>query len=255
MMKNKPIALITGATSGIGLACAKRLAKDYHLIICGRRKARLIALADELSEQTTLQCLSFNICDVNEVDAAVASLATEWQKISVLINNAGNAFGLSPMQDGDLRDWENMLDTNVKGLLYMTHAVLPLLLQSQPASIINLGSVAGKSVYPAGNVYCASKFAVDALTQGLRIDLVDTDIRICSVNPGLVETEFSEVRFKGDKARAKTVYEGIEPLHAEDIANIISFVLSQPSHVNISDLTVYPSRQATPTIVARNSEK
>lgn len=247
----KPIALITGATSGIGEATARLLAEKYALIICGRRSDRLEKLAQELNTDVHVQ--SFDVRDRAAVENVLSSLPSEWQDIHVLINNAGNAHGLSKIQDGDIDDWEAMIDINVKGLLYISRAILPGMVERNAGHIINIGSVAGVEVYPNGNVYCASKHAVDAITKGMRMDLNGTNIRVCSIDPGLVETEFSEVRFKGDTDRAKSVYEGFSPLRAEDIAETIEFVLNRPSHVNIADLLIFPTAQASSTIVDKKS--
>ncbi len=245
----KPIALITGATSGIGLATARILFKEYSLILCGRRSERLAKLKSELP--TDVVTLPFDIRDKKAVFDAIENLPEEWKNIEVLVNNAGNAHGLSKIQDGDLDDWDAMMDINVKGLLYVSKAVLPGMIERKSGQIINIGSVAGIEVYPNGNVYCASKHAVDAITKGMRLDLNGSGIRVCSINPGLVETEFSEVRFKGDKERAASVYKGFEALQAQDIAETIAFVLSRPPHVNIADLLIFPTAQASSTIVSR----
>ncbi len=245
----KPIALITGATSGIGEATARLLAKNYSLIICGRRTDRLEQLKNEL--ETDVLTLSFDVRNREEVFSTLDSLPENWTSVQVLINNAGNAHGLSKIQDGDVDDWDAMIDINVKGLLYVTKSILPGMVKRNSGHIINIGSIAGVEVYLNGNVYCASKHAVDAITKGMRMDLNGTNIRVCSIDPGLVETEFSEVRFKGDTDRAKSVYEGFEPLKAIDIAETIEFVLSRPQHVNIADLLIFPTAQASSTIVDR----
>lgn len=242
-----PIALITGATSGIGEATARLLASKYALILCGRRSERLEKLKSELP--TDVHTLTFDVRDNAAVSKAITSLPADWSSIDVLVNNAGNAHGLSPIQDGDITDWDAMIDINVKGLLYVSKAVIPGMISRGKGDIINLGSIAGLEVYPNGNVYCASKHAVDAITKGMRLDLNGKGIRVCSIDPGLVETEFSEVRFKGDKERAAKVYQGFAPLSAQDIAETIAFVLSRPRHVNIADLLIFPSAQASSTIV------
>ncbi|NNL03490.1 MAG: SDR family NAD(P)-dependent oxidoreductase [Eudoraea sp.] len=243
-------AFITGATSGIGKATAELFAsKDIRLIICGRRKERLKELKKQLEPLTDVCTLNFDVRDKETVSSAIESLPKEFRHIDILINNAGNAHGLDPIEKGSLEDWDAMLDINVKGLLYVSRAILPQMVERNSGHIINIGSTAGKEVYPRGNVYCASKHAVDAINQGMRIDLNTYGIRVGAVNPGLVETEFSNVRFKGDANRAKTVYKGFQPLKPEDIANIIYFVISQPSHVNIADLVVMPTAQASSTIV------
>ncbi len=195
--------------------------------------------------------LSFDVRDKKAVFDSIENLPEQWTKIDVLINNAGNAHGLSKIQEGDIDDWDAMMDINVKGLLYVSKAVLPGMVERKSGQIINIGSVAGIEVYPNGNVYCASKHAVDAITKGMRLDLNGLGIRVCSINPGLVETEFSEVRFKGDKERAASVYQGFDALQAQDIAETIAFVLSRPAHVNIADLLIFPTAQASSTIVSR----
>lgn len=246
--------LLTGATSGIGEATARLLAKNkYRLILCGRREDRLAKLKKELSAETATTTLSFDVRDLNAVHAAVHSLPADWSEIDVLINNAGNAHGLAPVQSGDVEDWDAMIDINVKGLLYVSREVIPGMTARKSGHIVNIGSIAGKEVYPNGNVYCASKFAVDALTQGMRIDLNPFGIKVTSVNPGLVETEFSLVRFKGDAEKAAAVYKGIEPLTGHDIADVILYALSGPKHVVLADITVFPIVQASATVVHRDS--
>ncbi len=247
------IAFVTGATSGIGEATARLLAKnDYDLILCGRREERLSRLKSELSGAVRIHTLSFDVRDRKAVHEAVDSLPAEWQQINVLVNNAGNAHGVAPLQDGNEDDWDAMIDINVKGLLYVTKAILPLMQKQQQGHIVNIGSIAGKEVYPNGNVYCASKHAVDAINQGLRIDLNGTSIRVSAINPGLVETEFSMVRFKGDEERASKVYTGMKALQAEDIADNILYIITRPPHVNIADMLVLPTAQAASTIVHRD---
>jgi 3-hydroxy acid dehydrogenase / malonic semialdehyde reductase len=246
-------ALITGATSGIGKATAFEFAKHgIQLIICGRRQERLEAIKKELKSLTTVCTLQFDVRDKNQVEIALASLPNEFKKIDILINNAGNAHGLDPIQTGSLDDWDAMMDINVKGLLYVSKAIIPQMVERQSGHIINIGSSAGKEVYPKGNVYCGSKHAVLAITEGMRIDLNPFGIKVGAVNPGLVETEFSQVRFKGDKI-ADTVYKGFKALQAEDIADIIYFVISRPSHVNIADLLVFPTAQANSTTLKKNT--
>jgi len=248
------IALITGATSGIGMATAKRFSEEgIRLILCGRRMERLEKLRDELSSKTKVHILNFDIRDKEAVFSAVESLPSDFSHIDILINNAGNAHGLSAIQNGSLDDWDNMLDINVKGLLYISKPIMNGMIERNDGHIINIGSIAGKEVYPNGNVYCASKYAVDAINQGMRIDLNQYGIRVGAINPGMVETEFSEVRFKGDVDKADNVYKGLNALQAEDIADIIHFVVTRPYHVNISDLTVFPTAQASATIVNRNN--
>ena len=244
--------LITGATSGIGLATAKAFANEgYRLILCGRRQERLDALKDELGKQTEVLSLNFDVREKKKVMDAISGLTAPFNKIDILINNAGNAHGLDPIDTGSVDDWEAMIDINVKGLLYVSKAVLPQMVSRKSGHIINIGSTAGKEVYPKGNVYCASKHAVDAINQGMRLDLNEYGIRVGAVNPGLVETEFSQVRFKGDLDRAETVYKGFQPLRPEDIAEIIHFVVTRPYHVNIADLVVMPTAQASSTIVKK----
>ena len=247
------IALVTGATSGIGKATAQILAKNnYKIILCGRREDRLLDLKNELSAFTDVHTLSFDVRDKKAVFESINSLSEEFSKIDVLINNAGNAHGLDSIQNGDLDDWDAMIDINVKGLLYVSKAIIPKMIEQKSGHIINIGSIAGKEVYPNGNVYCASKHAVDALNQAMRIDLNPFGIRVGGIHPGAVETEFSEVRFKGDSERAANVYKGFEPLRAEDIADIIHFVVSRPYHVNIADLIVLPTAQASATVMNKS---
>ncbi|MCO4293210.1 SDR family oxidoreductase [Solitalea sp. MAHUQ-68] len=244
----KKIAMITGATSGIGEASAHIFAKNnYNLIITGRREDRLLKLAEELesSYNASVLPLTFDVRNLEEVKAAVESLNDEWQQIDVLLNNAGLSVGLDPIQEGNFDDWETMIDTNVKGLLYVTRLVSPLMIKRQQGHIINLGSIAGKETYANGNVYCATKHAVDSLNKAMRIDLLPYNIKVTAINPGAVETEFSIVRFKGDEVRAKNVYNGFEPLSATDIADAIYYVASLPAHVNINDLTIMPTAQAS----------
>jgi 3-hydroxy acid dehydrogenase / malonic semialdehyde reductase len=249
----KRIALITGATSGIGEATSRLLAKNnYDLIICGRREARLKKLQQEFSKLTEVFTLEFDVRDRDEVNKKISSLPDRWKRVDILINNAGNAHGLDPIQTGSVDDWDAMMDINVKGLLYVSKAVIPVMTERNSGHIINIGSIAGKEVYPNGNVYCASKFAVDALTQGMRMDLNPFRIKVTSINPGLVETEFSVVRFKGDERRAASVYKGIDPLKAEDIADIILYTVSAPPHVVLADITVLPVAQGSSTLVKRD---
>jgi 3-hydroxy acid dehydrogenase / malonic semialdehyde reductase len=249
---DKRNVLITGATSGIGEATARLLAKNnFNLILCGRRQDRLQRLKKELEKITDVTTLSFDVRSKDEVHNAIASLTGQWKKIDVLLNNAGNAHGLDPIQKGSVEDWDAMMDINVKGLLYVSREVIPGMTERKSGHIINIGSIAGKEVYPQGNVYCASKFAVDALTTGIRMDLNSFGIKVTAIHPGLVETEFSLVRFKGDSQRASTVYKGIEPLKGDDIADIILYVLSVPAHVVLADITVFPTAQASATIVNR----
>ena len=247
-------ALITGATSGIGKATAQLFAKNnINLIICGRRIEKLQKLQQELSQFTKVHTLQFDVRYNDEVQNAINSLPNDFKHIDILINNAGNAHGLDSIQNGNIDDWDAMIDGNVKGLLYVSKSIIPQMVERNNGFIVNIGSIAGKDVYPNGNVYCASKFAVNALNKGMRIDLNQHNIRVCAIHPGLVETEFSDVRFKGDSERAKTVYQGYKALQPEDIADIIYFVVSRPYHVNIEDLIVYPTAQASATIVNKNA--
>ena len=247
---NHKIAFITGATSGIGKATAEIFAKhQFQLILCGRRSNRLAELKETLSKQTKVTTLQFDVRNREEVFKAIASLPKEFQKIDILINNAGNAHGLSTIQDGSMDDWDAMLDINVKGLLYVSKAILPQMVERNSGFVVNIGSIAGKEVYANGNVYCASKHAVNALNKAMRIDLNKHNIRVSAIHPGAVETEFSEVRFKGDTKKANNVYAGYDALQAIDIAEIIHFVVSRPAHVNIEDLVVYPTAQASATIL------
>ncbi|HLW41927.1 MAG TPA: SDR family NAD(P)-dependent oxidoreductase [Flavobacterium sp.] len=235
--------VITGASSGIGYATAKALAKGNRLILCGRRTERLQQLQKELTDTSTL-LLTFDVAKKEEVFAAFATLPEEWKNIDVLINNAGNAHGLARFQDADLADLEAMIDINIKGVIYVTKACLPFLEKSKNAHIINLSSIAGKQVYANGTTYCASKWAVEALTKGMRLDFLPLGIKVTSVAPGAVETEFSLVRFKGDEKIAKKVYEGYIPLKAEDVAETLTFVVNQPEHVQLADITILPKAQA-----------
>lgn len=249
---SKPIVFITGATSGIGAATARMLAKhNFNLIICGRRKDRLEELRTELASHVEVYTLSFDVRSNTEVMEAINSLPKEWKRIDVLINNAGNAHGLDPVQSGSTDDWDAMMDINVKGLLYVSRAIIPGMTERQRGHIINIGSIAGKEVYPNGNVYCASKHAVDALSKGMRMDLNTFGIKVTAINPGLVETEFSLVRFKGDEERAANVYKGYKALEPNDIADIILFCLSRPDHVQLADITVFPTAQASSTMVKK----
>ena len=246
-------ALITGATSGIGKATAELFAKHgFRLVLCGRRQERLIALKKELGQLTEIFTLQFDVSNRKAVFEAIESIPTEFSKIDILVNNAGNAHGLATIQDGSIDDWEAMLDINVKGLLYVSKAIIPHMIKRNDGFIVNIGSIAGKEVYTNGNVYCASKSAVDAINKSMRMDLNEYRIRVAGIHPGLVETEFSDVRFKGDSERAKTVYQGYKALQAEDIADIIHFVVTRPYHVNIEDLIVYPTAQASATLINKN---
>ncbi|MCT8339448.1 SDR family NAD(P)-dependent oxidoreductase [Flavobacteriaceae bacterium TK19130] len=246
-------AFITGATSGIGKATATLFAeKGLRLILCGRRKERLQELQETLSQLTDVYTLSFDVRDKEALFSQIENLPEAFSKIDILINNAGNAHGLDTIQEGNTDDWDAMLDINVKGLLYVSKAVLPSMLKRETGHILHIGSTAGKEVYPKGNVYCASKHAVDALNEGMRLDLNGTGIKVSAVNPGLVQTEFSEVRFKGDTERAEKVYEGFTPLKPEDVAEVIWFTVSRPPHVLLADVTMMCLDQASSTVVNRN---
>lgn len=246
-------AFITGATSGIGYATALLLGKNgYRIIATGRRAERLIQLKTELEGITNVYTLQFDVRDKKSVFNAVNFLPENWNTIDLLVNNAGNAHGLHSIENGNIEDWEAMLDINVKGLLYVSKAILPQMVKRQSGHIINIGSIAGKEVYPNGNVYCASKHAVDAINHGMRLDLLEHNIKVSQIAPGLVETEFSMVRFKGDEARSKLVYEGYDALQAQDIADLILFIATRPAHVNIADSIILPSAQASGTMVRKN---
>jgi 3-hydroxy acid dehydrogenase/malonic semialdehyde reductase len=249
----KKIAFITGATSGIGKATAIALANlGYNIIATGRRKDRLENLKNELPAGIELYTLCFDVRDKEAVKKSIGSLPESWQKIDVLINNAGNAHGLDPIQTGSLDDWDAMMDINVKGLLYVSKEIMPGMVERKSGTIVNIGSIAGKEVYPNGNVYCASKHAVDAITKGMRLDMNPFGIRVIGVHPGLVETEFSMVRFKGDADRSKTVYQGLKPLTAEDIADTIAFAVSRPPHVVLADIVMLPTAQASAYVLKKN---
>jgi len=242
--------MITGATSGIGLACAEKFAANGdNLILTGRRAERLKSISDELKSKygIRVETLNFDVRDREAVFASVGALLEEWMKIDILVNNAGLAVGLNTIQEGEIDDWERMIDTNVKGLLYVTRAVLPGMVSRKEGHIINIGSIAGKEVYPNGNVYCGTKHAVDALTRAIRVDTVQAGIKVTQIAPGAVETEFSIVRFKGDKEKANGVYKGFEPLHPEDIADSVYYVSDLPPHVTINDLVIMPTAQASAT--------
>lgn len=249
------IAFITGATAGIGKSTAEIFAKNgYNLIITGRRKDRLEAFSKELKEKYKIDVLSlnFDVRNLKEVQEAVKSIPENWKKINVLVNNAGLAVGLNTIQEGVTDDWDRMIDTNIKGLLYMTRTLVPLMTANGFGHIVNLGSIAGKEVYANGNVYCATKHAVDALSKSMRIDLLPHHIKVTAIHPGMVETEFSIVRFKGDEEKAKNVYKGVQPLTSDDIAETIYWTASRPSHVNINDVIIMPTAQASATTVLRN---
>lgn len=250
------IALITGATAGIGEACAEKFATNgWKLILTGRREARLAALAQRLQEthQIAVHTLAFDVRDRAAVDAAVASIPDAFRPVDLLLNNAGLALGKSTVQDAEVEDWDTMIDTNVKGLLYMTRAVVPEMLARKSGHVINIGSLAGREVYPGGNVYCATKHAVEALSRAMRIDFLEAGVKVTSISPGLVDTEFSTVRFKGDKAMADRVYEGFAPLYAPDIAESVFWAAQQPAHVCINDIFLTCTAQATSTIVHKGN--
>jgi 3-hydroxy acid dehydrogenase/malonic semialdehyde reductase len=241
------IVLITGATSGIGKACAVKFASSGdHIIITGRRNERLIELKTQLEKDYGIQVLTlcFDVQDRQAVNAAFANLPVQWQKIDILINNAGLALGRDSFEDADMDDWETMLNSNVHGLLYVSKAVLPYMLAQQKGHIVNMGSVAGKEVYENGNVYCASKFAVDAITKAMRIDLLKNNIKVTGIHPGAVETEFSLVRYKGQEETAKAAYTGLTPLTPEDIADTVFYCVNLPEHVCINDLVITCTQQA-----------
>ena len=248
------VVCVTGATAGIGLATAKKLAKEgYHLVITGRRQERLNELKQQLEEGFGIEVCAacFDVRNAEETQEAIDNLPETFKAIDVLVNNAGLAAGLNPIQTGDLTDWDQMIDTNVKGLLYVTKAILPQMIKRKVGHIVNIGSIAGKEVYANGNVYCASKHAVDALSRSMRIDLLPHHIKVTNIAPGLVETEFSLVRFKWDEDRAKNVYSGFDPLTGEDIADCVWFTISRPAHVTIGDLLILPAAQANSTTVNR----
>ena len=248
------IALITGATSGIGRASALKFAENnFNIIITGRREEKLKELNDEILSNYSIKVhsLNFDIRNLDEVNSAIDSLPEDWKSIDVLINNAGLAVGVSQIQEGIIDDWERMIDTNIKGLLYITRKVCPLMICQNKGHIINIASIAGKEVYPGGNVYCASKHAVDALSKAMRIDMLKHNIKVTNIAPGMVETEFSIVRFKGDSNSADKVYEGLKPLSGEDIAEVAIFAATRPPHVCINDIVVMPTSQASSRDVFR----
>jgi len=251
---NKTV-LITGATAGIGKACTHKFAENgFNLIISGRRTDRLETMASELNSKYGVEVLPIvlDVRNKDEVYGAISSLPARWKNIDVLVNNAGLALGLSPFQEGDAEDWDIMIDTNIKGLLYVGKAVANIMIPRGEGHIINIGSIAGKEVYPKGNVYSATKHAVDALTKGMRQDLLKDGIRVTQIAPGAVETEFSKVRFKGNDKRASMVYQGYRPLHAEDVAEAVYFTSSLPQHVNINDIVIMPTDQANASTFNKN---
>lgn len=250
------ITLITGATSGIGRSCAYLFAQNNHdLIITGRRKNRLEEISGDLESKYDIRVhnITLDLRDNEAVKKAISSLPDEWKQIEILVNNAGLAVGLNTIQDGDIDDWERMIDTNIKGLLYMSRVVLPKFVEQNYGHVINIGSIAGKEVYPNGNVYCATKHAVDALTKSMRIDMVKHGVKVTQVAPGAIETEFSLVRFKGDKDKANNIYKGFQPLSPDDIANVVYYTTTLPAHVNINDLVIMPTAQASATVLNKSS--
>lgn len=252
-LKNK-VVCITGASSGIGAACAAAFAQmGARLLISARRSDRIADVAAGLAERYGAEVRSFTLDVRNrkDVEQAFADLPEDWKNIAVLVNNAGLARGFAPLQDGDVEDWEEMIDTNVKGLLYVTRTVLPGMIARGEGHVVNIGSIAGVSVYPKGNAYCASKAAVKALTEGIKMDTLGTPIRVSVVEPGLVDTEFSTVRFHGDKERADATYKGMTPLSGEDVADLVAFIATRPAHVNVLEMVVMPTDQSGPTLVHR----
>jgi 3-hydroxy acid dehydrogenase / malonic semialdehyde reductase len=250
-------ALITGATAGFGRAIALRLAQlGYNVIITGRRKERLDMLAETIRNEFSVKVLPlcFDVRDRKACFDAIETLEGDWRSIDLLVNNAGLAAGSAPLNEYEVDEWERMIDTNVKGLLYISRAVAPLMVAAGSGHIVNLSSIAGLEVYPGGNVYCATKHAVNALTKGMRIDLLKHNIRVSSISPGAAETEFSMVRFHGDKARADAVYRGITPLNADDIADALEFIVTRPSHVNINDIFLTPTRRANNYLFNRSED-
>lgn len=253
MLKNK-IAFITGASSGIGAACAQHFAKaGARLLLCARGMEKLDEIVEQLRKEYDAQIWSFqlDVRDSTAVTAALKNLPPEWQDVDILVNNAGLAAGLDTLQEGDIQDWEAMIDTNVKGLLYVTRHILQSMIARNSGHIVNIGSVAGHTVYPKGAVYCATKFAVNALTNGLRMDLFGKKIRVSTIDPGAVETNFSLVRFKGDAERAAAVYEGMDALSPDDVADAVIYCVTRPPHVNVSEVIIMPTDQAAATMVAR----
>ena len=249
-MTDKKIALVTGATSGIGEACARRLlSAGYRVIITGRNEAKLSGLKTEYGDDVLP--VVFDVRERQCVEDAMTSLPEEWQEIGVLVNNAGLALGLEPEYEGDFRDWDTMIDTNIKGLLYVTRAVVPGMVQRRKGHIVNIGSVAGDAAYANGNVYCGTKAAVKAITDGLRIDIAETPLRVTLLKPGLVETNFSDVRFHGDSERAANVYKGIEPLTGDDIADAMLYAVQAPRHVQIAEMLILATHQASGSVIVR----
>ncbi|MBD1871141.1 SDR family oxidoreductase [Cyanobacteria bacterium FACHB-471] len=252
------IVLITGASSGIGAACARAFAAaGAKLILAARRLDRLESLAAELTEKHSAQVhlVQLDVGDRTQVESALNALPNSWHTVDILINNAGLSRGLDKLHEGSIEDWEEMIDTNVKGLLYITRSVVPGMVERGQGHVINIGSIAGHQTYPNGNVYCATKAAVKALSEGLKMDLLGTPIRVSAVDPGMVETEFSEVRFHGDTERASKVYQGLTPLTPEDVADTILFCATRPAHVNISEVLLVPTEQASATLVYRQQNR
>ena len=252
------IALVTGATAGIGRATAKKLASiEYNVIITGRRKDRLNKLSKEIKEQYNVDvlALSFDVRNFDEVEKFLGNLESKWKDIDVLVNNAGLALGFGPISDGNIEDWDTMIDTNIKGLLYVSKVIIREMIRRKQGHIINIGSVAGKEVYYHGNVYCATKHAVDALSKSMRIDLLPYNIKVTNIAPGMVDTEFSLVRYKGNEEKASKIYRGFEPLHAEDIADTIEFVVTRPEHVTINDILIMPTAQANTSHLKREEKE
>ena len=250
------IVVITGASSGIGAACAKAFAQEgASLILAARRREKLEAVATEIKAtyKVKIHLLEMDVCDRNTVEKTLASLPEPWNKVDILVNNAGLSRGLDKLQEGDIQNWEEMIDTNVKGLLYVTRSLLPGMVERKQGHIINIGSIAGHQSYPGGNVYCATKAAVRALSEGLKMDLLGTPIRVSSVDPGTVETEFSQVRFRGDTEKAKKVYQGMTPLTPDDIAEVVVFCATRPAHVNMSEVLVLATDQSSATMINRQS--
>jgi len=246
----KKTALITGATSGIGRATAIKLSENgYNLILCGRRVDRLNNLKADLSANVNVHTLTFDVRERVEVEQQLNALPDDWKNIDILVNSAGNAHGLSSIQQGDIDDWDAMIDSNVKGLLYVSRAIIPQMVERRNGHIINISSVAGKKTYANGAVYCASKSAVESISEGMRLDLTEHGIKVTNIAPGAVHTEFSEVRFKGDKERAQKVYEGFEPLLPEDVADMVAYIVNVPERVTIADVVMYAKSQAGPTTI------
>jgi NADP-dependent 3-hydroxy acid dehydrogenase YdfG len=248
------LALITGASSGIGLATAKAFAdNNINLILCGRNESKLQELQQELSKKVRTTILCFDVRDNQQVTSAIESLQQDWRQIDILVNNAGNAHGLSSIENGDIADWDLMIDSNVKGLLYVSKTIMPLMVDRKSGHIVNISSVAGKHTYQNGAVYCATKRAVEAISEGMRLDLTQHGIRITNIAPGAVQTNFSLIRFKGDEERANKVYEGFDPIQPKDVADAILYAINAPKNITIADLVLYASAQAAPTTIYRNN--